>query len=74
MQGTLGGLPARLLLIGLPLTILLGFLFLLLLANDLSLFAMAVLATMRVSQGRSGDPPARSQPATRSARQCSSSG
>jgi NhaP-type Na+/H+ or K+/H+ antiporter len=41
-----GGLPTRLLLIGLPLTILLGFGFLVLLTDSLSLFAMAVLATM----------------------------
>ncbi len=41
-----GGLPTRLLLIGLPLTILLGFGFLVLLVDNLSLFAMAVLATM----------------------------
>jgi NhaP-type Na+/H+ or K+/H+ antiporter len=41
-----GGLPTRLLLIGLPLTILLGFAFLVLLVDNLSLFAMAVLATM----------------------------
>ena len=41
-----GGLPTRLLLIGLPLTILLGFGFLVLLVDSLSLFAMAVLATM----------------------------
>ena len=40
------GLPTRLLLIGLPLTILLGFAFLWLLTDNLSLFAMAVLATM----------------------------
>ena len=39
-------LPIRLLLIGLPLTILLGFAFLVLLVDNLSLFAMAVLATM----------------------------
>jgi NhaP-type Na+/H+ or K+/H+ antiporter len=41
-----GGLPTRLLLIGLPLTILLGFGLLALLVDNLSLFAMAVLATM----------------------------
>ena len=41
-----GGLPTRLLLIGLPLTILLGVGFLVLLVGDLSLLAMAVLATM----------------------------
>jgi NhaP-type Na+/H+ or K+/H+ antiporter len=41
-----GGLPTRLLLIGLPLTILLGFGLLVLLVDNLSLFAMAVLATM----------------------------
>lgn len=41
-----GGLPARLLLIGLPLTILLGFGVAALLVDSLSLFAMAVLATM----------------------------
>ena len=40
------GLPTRLLLIGLPLTILLGFGFGLLLTDQLSLFAIAVLATM----------------------------
>jgi NhaP-type Na+/H+ or K+/H+ antiporter len=40
------GLPARLLLIGLPLTILLGFGVAALLVDSLSLFAMAVLATM----------------------------
>jgi NhaP-type Na+/H+ or K+/H+ antiporter len=40
------GLPTRLLLIGLPLTILLGFAVLWLLTDNLSLFAMAVLATM----------------------------
>jgi len=39
-------LPARLLLIGLPLTILLGFGVAALLVDSLSLFAMAVLATM----------------------------
>jgi NhaP-type Na+/H+ or K+/H+ antiporter len=41
-----GGLPTRLLLIGLPLTILLGFGVAMLLVDSLSLFAMAVLATM----------------------------
>ena len=41
-----GALPTRLLLIGLPLTILLGFGFLVLLVDNVSLFAMAVLATM----------------------------
>jgi NhaP-type Na+/H+ or K+/H+ antiporter len=40
------GLPTRLLLIGLPLTILLGFGVAMLLLDKLSLFAMAVLATM----------------------------
>jgi len=40
------GLPARLLLIGLPLTILLGFALGALLVDSLSLFALAVLATM----------------------------
>jgi NhaP-type Na+/H+ or K+/H+ antiporter len=40
------GLPARLLLIGLPLTIVLGFAGATILADSLSLFAMAVLATM----------------------------
>ena len=40
------GLPTRLLLIGLPLTILLGFGFGILLTDQLSLFAIAVLATM----------------------------
>jgi len=40
------GLPARLLLIGLPLTILLGFGVAALLVDSLSLFAIAVLATM----------------------------
>jgi NhaP-type Na+/H+ or K+/H+ antiporter len=40
------GLPTRLLLIGLPLTILLGFGVAVLLVDSLSLFAMAVLATM----------------------------
>ena len=40
------GLPTRLLLIGLPLTILLGFGLAVLLVDTLSLFAMAVLATM----------------------------
>jgi NhaP-type Na+/H+ or K+/H+ antiporter len=39
-------LPARLLLIGLPLNILLGFAIGALLFNDLSLFAIAILATM----------------------------
>jgi NhaP-type Na+/H+ or K+/H+ antiporter len=41
-----GGLPTRLLLIGLPLTILLGFGIAALLVDSLSLFALAVLATM----------------------------
>jgi NhaP-type Na+/H+ or K+/H+ antiporter len=41
-----GGLPARLLLIGLPLTILLGFGIAMLLVDSLSLFAMALLAIM----------------------------
>ncbi|MEA2080592.1 MAG: cation:proton antiporter [Pseudomonadota bacterium] len=41
-----GGLPTRLLLIGLPLTILLGFGVAMLLVDSLSLFAIAVLATM----------------------------
>ncbi|MGB5726099.1 MAG: cation:proton antiporter [Thiogranum sp.] len=40
------GLPARLLLIGLPLTIVLGFGVAALLVDSLSLFAMAILATM----------------------------
>ncbi|MGB5538324.1 MAG: cation:proton antiporter, partial [Thiogranum sp.] len=40
------GLPTRLLLIGLPLTILLGFGVAALLVDSLSLFAMAILATM----------------------------
>jgi len=41
-----GGIPTRLLLIGLPLTILLGFGVAALLVDSLSLFAMAALATM----------------------------
>jgi NhaP-type Na+/H+ or K+/H+ antiporter len=41
-----GGLPARLLLIGLPLTILLGFAVAALLVDHLSLFTLALLATM----------------------------
>lgn len=41
-----GGLPARLLLLGLPLTILMGFGVAALLVDSLSLFTMAVLATM----------------------------
>jgi NhaP-type Na+/H+ or K+/H+ antiporter len=40
------GLPTRLLLIGLPLTILLGFGLAVLLVGSLSLFAMALLAVM----------------------------
>lgn len=40
------GLPVRLLLIGLPLTILLGFGVAMVLIDTLSLFAMALLATM----------------------------
>ncbi len=40
------GLPIRLLLIGLPLTLLLGFGFAMLLFDGLSLFALAILATM----------------------------